>query len=1491
MSRVVVSEGTISYQVDGRGRPVVFIHGWLGSWRYWYSTMDALSKSRAYAFDLWGFGDSDKIKAHYNIDAYVKLIKGFLDKLGIVHPVLVGHALGGLVALKFAAEYPDWVDQVVGISVPLIGDSISRPLANFSGNHKALVRLASRRAKFPEVEMGVRKTDVDAVTSTIKLALECDLRPVLPPLEIPVLLVYGENDPFIKPPEPSWLRYCDNNVRAISLKGARHFPMLEDSSLSFNKLLADFLTMGDDLSSLSLRDERGSKSVYTTEYRRVRTAVKPPVTAPPEPPVTAPPETRPVQEIVQPSTAPPGEFSWDIDRLAPQYRDIVQRQDVIDRITNVLESTDAQRMVLLYGPPLVGKTFVLRRLTGALQDTYLPVYINVNGWASRHKLSDFLYELATIIRIDVESSRYEHRIRPFNRLSELEAPAEFSAFMDNLVRIAQGEGKHVLLMFDELEYLVHAETDERIFEYLAGFVDAYFQQIRFIFTGPIYMPNLWQRNQALAALFSKATPIRLGCFDNATSRELLTALTAPHFSFEPQVIDRLVQFTDGHPRILGSALAIIAHNWKDKWQRDKVDERDISAVTESICTELGPVLMDIWRRLLLPEQQVLQEIAGRDKSFTVDEVGVGQRASVESSLEQLVQRQILDYDPQDERYTVRLGILVEAISYGILESVSSLKPRALGRKAALARIELMMGDLLEQDSDVLVHPTNPNIDFSGGIGRQLWEHLDSELYARLSDQIPVELGSAVVTEAGSLPARYLIHTPTSKSDPLGLTVESIIVGFSAALAKAEELSNVRSIAFPSFSTGAAGFDPGDVAPGILAAAVAHLEQGSQLDQVLFVFINEATGQAYTDAYRSLGGEIEAKRVPTHLWHLSFDDAPLDSLAVGQRFTPTLRLSPTEQPGSQPLCIPVSALELTVYVEAPGLYLEGEHIRTLPVSEGRPVEHNLALDLIPLISGEQRLRLLVYPGQRVEGLQPAELSQIVSITPPLALPDIRELIDRRAIPDPQPNVMLYAALEEATDGQQLRLHLTCPALGLDREPFDPLPFTEQDLAGLRQAAVRMAGAAVNTSSPDALSSLRAFGRGLFDRLMPPGYPLRELYWRIFALAARSDTPWSWLVVSDERAMLPWELVCPYMPRPGRAELWHDEFLGRKFVLVHWVGQQGLTLASEAPLGLLDFTHYQQRPREIVSRWQAVLGGEVHVGVEDETGHLALMQADSRYYGLHILRYSDRYQLGQITALDGQQARPATDRSEAEMMIFDRRLDFTLRRPVVGFSFVDEQPVNLDMGLKGRDTQLEAGWMLPFMHAGATALVGARWSVTPEADQLFFRTFYQTIRNGVPLGQAVWEAREQVRLAFPHRPDWLAYAYFGHPWCQPYWVRPAQGFTLFETIDHPEDDSFLAGEMYRFRASYRAEPPAGYDGRLHVQVEPLQAEPPTVMIIPITATEPTYYTLERVPQSDEYQCLVELAMPEKKMIWTVLISFQNEREELATVTLNLNVVEGK
>jgi len=255
MSAIVIQENLVHYEAIGHGRPLVFLHGWLGSWRYWVPAMEELSaRRRAYALDLWGFGDSDKLGMHYSINAYVELLREFLDHLGIWRTSVVGHALGGVVALLFAARAPERVEQVMGVSVPLVGVAINRAFTSLPGNEGALARLVARRANFPEVNLEARKADMSAIIHSMRSVMGCDLRRILSPLNIPVLLVHGGDDPLIKPPQPEWLQGCDENVRAMLLNGTQHFPMLEERN-KFNRLLVDFLDVGEDLASLELKEE------------------------------------------------------------------------------------------------------------------------------------------------------------------------------------------------------------------------------------------------------------------------------------------------------------------------------------------------------------------------------------------------------------------------------------------------------------------------------------------------------------------------------------------------------------------------------------------------------------------------------------------------------------------------------------------------------------------------------------------------------------------------------------------------------------------------------------------------------------------------------------------------------------------------------------------------------------------------------------------------------------------------------------------------------------------------------------------------------------------------------------------------------------------------------------------------------------------------------------------------------------------------------------
>ena len=105
MSAILLDREIIHYEVLGRGRPVLFLHDWVGSWRYRIPAMQAASISfRAYTLDFWGFGDSAKIPAHYYVREQARLLGAFQDELGIGRIALVGHGLGAIIALLYTRQ-------------------------------------------------------------------------------------------------------------------------------------------------------------------------------------------------------------------------------------------------------------------------------------------------------------------------------------------------------------------------------------------------------------------------------------------------------------------------------------------------------------------------------------------------------------------------------------------------------------------------------------------------------------------------------------------------------------------------------------------------------------------------------------------------------------------------------------------------------------------------------------------------------------------------------------------------------------------------------------------------------------------------------------------------------------------------------------------------------------------------------------------------------------------------------------------------------------------------------------------------------------------------------------------------------------------------------------------------------------------------------------------------------------------------------------------
>ena len=141
----------VIYRIAGSGPPVVLIHGMVNSSRHWESVALRLADSyTVIAPDLIGHGDSATPRGDYSLGAHAASIRDLLAAIGIDRATIVGHSLGGGVAMQFFYQFPQRTERLVLVSSGGLGHEVS-PLLRGAAlpGAAALLSLAAHRASWP----------------------------------------------------------------------------------------------------------------------------------------------------------------------------------------------------------------------------------------------------------------------------------------------------------------------------------------------------------------------------------------------------------------------------------------------------------------------------------------------------------------------------------------------------------------------------------------------------------------------------------------------------------------------------------------------------------------------------------------------------------------------------------------------------------------------------------------------------------------------------------------------------------------------------------------------------------------------------------------------------------------------------------------------------------------------------------------------------------------------------------------------------------------------------------------------------------------------------------------------------------------------------------------------------------------------------------------------------------------------------------------------
>jgi pimeloyl-ACP methyl ester carboxylesterase len=247
----------IEYRVWGHGEPaIVLIHGWACDWNYWKAQIDPLkSKYTVVALNLAGHGASERNRSDWSIGNYGEDVATVVRQLQNRQVILVGHSMGGDVALEATRRIGDRVIGIIAVDSlksiglpPMPRREIERQLAPFQSNFIETTRNYVADKMFAKgadpalrqkiaYDMSLEPADVGIASMQALLAM--DFSTLLPDIHVPVLAINSD----LGPTDETRIRKQLPGFKADVLEHTGHFLMIETPERFNPVLLKDIETL------------------------------------------------------------------------------------------------------------------------------------------------------------------------------------------------------------------------------------------------------------------------------------------------------------------------------------------------------------------------------------------------------------------------------------------------------------------------------------------------------------------------------------------------------------------------------------------------------------------------------------------------------------------------------------------------------------------------------------------------------------------------------------------------------------------------------------------------------------------------------------------------------------------------------------------------------------------------------------------------------------------------------------------------------------------------------------------------------------------------------------------------------------------------------------------------------------------------------------------------------------------------------------------------